>query len=352
MGYHKAMEGSQKYGHLVPAIITALATLVCNVTEAIAEPSAVVFMYHRFAEGEHPSTNITLEQFDAHIKELTSGAYTVLPIIDIVTAMREGKPLPDRTVGISIDDAYLSVYQKAWPRLRKAGFPFTLFATTDAADHGLSGSMNWEQIIEMSKDGLVTIGAHSASHLHMADASTPLNEDEIERAALRFEEKLGFRPTLFAYPYGEARLTTRETVIKTGHSAAFGQHSGVIGSTNDFYYLPRFAMNEKYGGLERFRLAANALALPVEDITPQNFTIDAAHNPPAIGFSVRQDISGLEQLSCFSSHEGNVSLTRLGTHRIEVRMKTPFPKGRTRMNCTLPAGEGRWRWFGRQFYVP
>ena len=41
---------------------------------------------------------------------------------------------------------------------------------------------------------------------------------------------------------------------------------------------------------------------------------------------------------------------RLGP-RIEVRVETPFPPGRTRINCTMPGAGGRWHWFGRQFYV-
>ena len=39
--------------------------------------SATVLMYHRFGESRYPSTNISLEQFDAHIAHLSSGAYNV-----------------------------------------------------------------------------------------------------------------------------------------------------------------------------------------------------------------------------------------------------------------------------------
>src|SRR3546814_10430794 len=88
-------------------------------------------MYHRFGEHKAAATNITLQQFAAHIAELTSGRYSVLPLPEIVAALREGRPLPDRTVAITIDDAYLSVYREAWPMLKAAGLPFTLFAATD-----------------------------------------------------------------------------------------------------------------------------------------------------------------------------------------------------------------------------
>ncbi|MDH5410757.1 MAG: polysaccharide deacetylase family protein, partial [Alphaproteobacteria bacterium] len=106
---------------------------------AAAADSAVFLMYHRFGEDIYPATNVRIEQFEAHITELTKGPYTVLPASEIVAALQSGKELPDRTVGITIDDAYLSVYTEAWPRLKAAGLPFTLFVATDAVDKGYGG---------------------------------------------------------------------------------------------------------------------------------------------------------------------------------------------------------------------
>ena len=77
-----------------------------------------------------------------------------------------------------------------------------------------------------------------------------------------------------------------------------------------------------------------------------------ALNPPVRGATLTGHLEGLTRLSCFSSHDGRARLERLGERRIEIRVSRAFPKGRTRVNCTLPAGEGRWYWFGRQFYRP
>ena len=315
-----------------------------------AETGAVVIMYHRFGESKYPSTNITLEQFEAHIQELTSGPYRVLPLPEIIKALRQGSPLPDRTVGLSIDDAYLSVYTEAWPRLKKAGLPFTLFVATGPIDGKTPGYMNWEQIREMASAG-VTIGSQTASHLHMATAAPEKNQRELEHSNKRFEENLGKRPWLFAYPYGESSLAVQEGVKKNGFLAAFGQHSGAIGGQGNFFDLPRFALNENYGTLARFKLAVNALPLPITDITPADPLI-SSDNPPAMGFTVVPGIKGMDRLACFSTHEGRARLERLGERRIEIRVEKAFPKGRTRVNCTLPAGQGRWYWFGRQFYRP
>lgn len=316
---------------------------------AFAADSAVVLMYHRFGETAYPSTNITIEQFDAHLSELKTGGYTVLPIPEILAALRTGRALPERAIGITVDDAYLSVFNNGWPRLRKAGVPFTLFVATDPVDRARGGYMNWDQVRELKAAG-VTIGSQTASHLHMASSSEAKNRGDIGRSNARFAKELGEMPTLFAYPYGEAGLDVARIVGETGFTAAFGQHSGAIGPNHDFFFLPRFALNENYGSLDRFRLVAGTLPLRVSDETPADPLI-AENNPPAIGFTVADGQKRLGQMSCFLSPE-KVRIERLGDRRFEIRIDNPLPKGRTRLNCTLPAGQGRWHWYGRQFFFP
>ncbi len=75
-------------------------------------------------------------------------------------------------------------------------------------------------------------------------------------------------------------------------------------------------------------------------------------NPPALGFTVDPEIEAVDRLNCYATGQGRVRHEILGESRIEVRLAAPFPPGRSRVNCTLPGPDGRWRWFGRQFYVP
>jgi peptidoglycan/xylan/chitin deacetylase (PgdA/CDA1 family) len=312
--------------------------------------SAAVMTYHRFGESGLPATNIRIAQFEAHLKELTTGEYAVRPLPEIIADLKSGKTLRDRTVAITIDDAFRSVYREAWPRLRRAGLPFTLFVATDAVDGGGRGFMTWDQVREMAKAG-VTIGAHSASHAHLAALPPVAVTRELEKSNHRFQQELGFRPRLFAYPYGEANLMVMDAARAAGYAAAFGQHSGALHGQADFFYLPRFALNEHYGSLKRFRLAANVLPLYAAKITPRDPTLGP--NPPAFGFTVGPGIRGLRGMTCYSSAHGKLKVERPGPRRIEIRPPTPFAAGRARINCTLPAGgSGRWRWFGYQFFVP
>ena len=311
---------------------------------------AVIIMYHRFGETGLPSTNIRIDQLEAHIAELTSGRYTVLPLPEIVAALNENRPLPERTVGISIDDAFASVHAEAWPRLKAAGLPFTLFAATDPLDKGLPDYMSWDQLREMVSGGGVTVGHHSARHGHMPRQSAADNRAEIARASARFQEELGAVPELFAYPYGELGLELRDVVAVAGFKAAFGQHSGAAGRTADLHMLPRFPLNEAYGDMGRFRLVVNSLPLPVEDVTPADPLIGADNNPPFYGFTVLKGVKGLSALNCFAS-QNELTVERLGERRIETRLAQALPPGRSRINCTMPGPEGRWRWSGVQFYV-
>jgi peptidoglycan/xylan/chitin deacetylase (PgdA/CDA1 family) len=318
---------------------------------AVAGDWASVIMYHRFGENTYPATNIRIDQFEAHLAELATGGYTVLPLPDIVAKLRTGGDLPDRTLAITIDDAYASVYQQAWPRLRAAGLPFTLFVATDPIDHGLAGYMTWDQLRELAEAG-VTIGSQTASHPHMPNQNRARNEAEIGKSNRRFRTELGATPETFAYPYGEYGSEVKDIVSQSGFLAAFGQHSGVAYAGSDPFSWPRFAMNETYGSLSRFRLAVNALPLKIADRTPAD-TFLTGQNPPLFGFTVTDDLPNLQQLACFASNQsGPATLERLGERRIEVRLEGAFQPGRGRINCTLPGPNKRWRWFGTQFYIP
>lgn len=338
----------------VSALLAMMVFLLVDVSVARAADYATIFMYHRFGETEFPSTNIRMDQFEAHITELKNGGYNVLPVEEIVNKIRNGQSLPDKAIGITIDDAFTSIYEKAWPILKEAGFPFTIFVSTDHVDRSSNIYMSWDQLRELSNSG-VTIGHHTQSHSHLPDLEKHQIRRQLERAATRFEAELGIKPKLFAYPYGDVNLLAKREVAAFGFDGAFGQQSGVLHGGDDFLLLPRFALNETYGGIDRFRLAANALPLPVSDIVPADTTLGP--NPPAFGFTVPYDLKPLDRLACFASGQGKSRIERL-ENRIEVRLTDPFPPGHARINCTLPGppakagGSIRWRWFGRQFYIP
>ena len=328
-------------------IIILLITSVLFVSKLFAnENSVAVFVYHRFGENNYPSTNIKISQFKKHLEELTKNNYNVVSTEEIVDALINNKDLPEKTVALTIDDAFFSIYKRAWPLLKEKKLPFTIFVSTGPLRSNSKNYMNWEQIKEMVNHG-VTIGHHTKNHLHLVTEEKEKIISEIEEANNDFLKNLGYVPDIFAYPYGEYSSEIKQ-ITKNYFKAAFGQQSGGIYNGIDIFELPRYSLNEQYGDLKRFRFAANSYGLKIKNILPENKVITDA-NPPLLGFTLLDDLKG--SLKCYPSHNIKADLIKLGNKRIEVRFNKAFPKGRTRINCTINDNT-KWRWSGFQFLNP
>lgn len=348
----------RKYTRLYAAIVGAIFTmamLVISSDYAQAEVSAdqstaVIFVYQRVGEDSVPQSNISVERFKEHITELTKGGYSVLPLPQVIDALKNGSPLPPKTVGITFEGGYQPTIAKVMPLLEEAKLPFTIFFATDMAEGGNSAHMTWDQIKKLKKNKLVSLGVLPATYEHMVNQNPEQNSALINRAVSKYRDILGEDPVFFAYPYGEYNSALKKQLSGYNFKAVFGQQSGVVHSHSDFMALPRFTMTDDYGDLDRFVLTANAKPLPVSDIVPEDTVF--TQNPPIIGFTVTSELGNLSQLSCFGSGQGKLRLTRIGGNRIEIRPDQPFVDRRTRVNCTLPdyaaaSGEPQsWRWFG------
>ena len=343
------------YHHLASLAVGALlaaSLLASALPEAAASDDATIIMYHRFGEDNLPATNIPLDVFDAHLATIKAEGWKVLPLHDLITRLKTGAEIPDKALAITIDDAFLSVYSAAFPRLKAYGYPFTIFVATQAIDQGLKAYASWEQIREMHAHG-VEIGSQSHTHPHLHRLSPDAVRQEIATSNARFQQELGITPRYFAYPYGEYNLAVRDMLAGLGFEAAFGQASGVAHTSTHAYEYPRFAFNAHYGTVKRLKTAVEARALPVSDITNPSMLV--ASNPPILGFTVGDDVEALEQLTCFATNMGKLEVAIKG-RRVEIRLPQAITATRSRINCTVPLIEhgknsGRFRWYGRQFLL-
>lgn len=318
--------------------------------------AAVVFMYHRFGESEHSSTNVTLEQFEAHLDFLAREGFDVWPLPKLVLHLKNGEPVPDKVVAITIDDAYLSVYEHAFPMLKERGMPFTVFVATDPVDRNLPDYMNWDQLRELHAAG-VTLANHGASHDYLirrepgeseSDWQRRVRED-IVRTQMRLQEELGEdvneTPRLFAYPFGEYNVEMMNMLEQMGY-AAFGQHSGALGPYNNLRALPRFPINERYAELASFSLKANTLPFLIANISPINPVV-GNELAPVLTLQLDESAANLDQLTCyFGGERTDVRWLDRETRKLSVSTKQNLPAGRSRYNCTAPhRSANRWYWY-------
>ncbi|WP_341705514.1 polysaccharide deacetylase family protein [Ferrovibrio sp.] len=337
---------------LAAALIPA-AALLPRPAPAAEPPHAAILMYHRFGEDRIPSTNIRLEQFDAQLAALKQAQIPVRPLPGIAAALKAGTPLPDRTVALTADDAYLSVLTEGWPRIRKAGYSLTLFVATGPVDQKLRGYLTWDQIRQLRDEG-VTIGAHSNDHPSLPALTPDAMKADLDTSMRRFREELGEAPTLFAWPFGEWDAKSMAVLQGYGFEAAFGQHSGVAYAGHDMLWLPRFPMNEAFGSVERTLMAVNALPLPLSGIEPADVLIKLGQttNPPVYRFTVGEGLERMKELLCYTGQGERIALKELGPRRYEAVPGKAFAPPRDRISCTLPTAQaGRFRWSGIQFTV-
>ena len=197
-------------------------------------------VYHRFNENKYPSTNIQMNVFKQQIKIIRNLKYNFYDPKDLeknfFTIKKEKKIL------ITIDDAFSSFYENAWPYLKKEKIPFILFVSTKTI--GGSGYMTWDQIIEIEKENNVYIGNHSHTHSYLVDLDNEAFIKDIRTSSKAFSKNLGYNPIFFSYPFGEYSNFIKNYIAKY-FQFSFGQHSGVIDINKDLHELPRFPINKK-----------------------------------------------------------------------------------------------------------
>jgi hypothetical protein len=169
-----------------------------------------------------------------------------------------------------------------------------------------------------------------------------------------FKKELGKNSDFFSYPFGEYSLEFKDIIVSLGFKYAFGQHSGVIDETKDFFELPRFPINEKYGEIKRFNSITKTLPFKYKKISPMEKYLLKSTNPPKVIINFYENIKNLKSLSCYSN-EGNkwrqsdIKFEDKNTLFINIGEK--FLGERGRINCSLRDPSGYWRWLGIQFVV-
>lgn len=332
--------------------IVSLFLLVCISTPiktAVAvESHAVILMYHRFGEDKYPTTNIKIEHFVQQLDFFADNGFQVWPLSKIISHLQNKTPIPDKTMAITIDDAYLSVYQIAYPIMHDRKIPFTLFVASGVVDKHYSSYMSWQQIQDMVQHG-VEVGNHSVNHLHLIEQTGQL-ESEIITNQQRIEEMTGITTTLFAYPYGEFDMQLADKV-KNLNYVGLGQHSGAVGESSDFRFLPRFPVSEQYADMNALRDKIYSLPMPVEEVQPKE-TITIL-TQPLLMMTFDKSLQAKNRLHCFASGQGKTNLRWISETRVAIQAKEPLTIRRSRYNCTLKDRvSDRYFWYSHMWLRP
>ena len=310
----------------------------------------ISLMYHRFEENQYPSTNIKLLDFKKQLEIIQRDNIKFINPKNFEDELMNNKK--QRKILLTIDDGFLSFYKNAWPVLKEKKIPFILFVST--REVGSFNYMNWDQIKKISEEDFVEIGNHSHTHEYLVDENNEIIRADILKSINIFKEKIGKNSIFFSYPFGEYSENFKNIIKSMGFKYAFGQHSGVIDNTKNFYELPRFPINEKYGELKRFTSLTKTLPFKYKKIIPVEKYLLKNKNPPIVKIKFYENIENLKLINCYSN-EGDKwrksKIKFISNDVLKIFINEKFVGERGRINCSLRDSSGFWRWLGIQFVV-
>ena len=318
-----------------------------NIKEYSKDEGVLSIMYHRFNENKYPSTNIKMDIFLKQIQLIKDLGYKFIHPNEFQSNF--DIPKKQKKILVTIDDAFQSFYNEAWPFLRKNKIPFILFVSTKPV--GNRGYMTWDQIKEINDNDFAVVGHHSHSHEYLIDKSNEDFINDMETANQIFNKKIGYVPNLFSYPFGEYSEFMRQYVSKN-FTYAFGQHSGVIDINKEKFQLPRFPINENYGEIDRFTSIIKTYPLEYKNLLPKEKKLKKLNNPPNFSVEFFENQKNIKDITCYSN-EGNKwekSKITFIDNKLSIKFREAFLPRRGRVNCSLKDNK-KWRWFGAQFII-
>ena len=304
-------------------------------------------MYHRFNENKYPSTNIRMDIFLKQIQLIKDLNYEFIHPENFQNNFDISKK--KKKILLTIDDAFQSFYEVAWPYLKKNKIPFILFVSTEPV--GNKGYMTWDQIKEIENESFAIIGHHSHSHEYLIDKTNQDFINDMETANQIFNKEVGYVPNLFSYPFGEYSEFMRQYVSKN-FTYAFGQHSGVIDVNKDKFQLPRFPINENYGEIKRFTSIIKTYPLEYKNLLPVEKKLNKFDNPPKFSVEFFENQKNIKNINCYSNEGDSWEKSNIEfiNNTLHIKFREAFLPRRGRINCSLNE-DGKWRWCGTQFII-
>lgn len=351
----------RRLAKLARAAVLACCSGVAGLTLSPAAPAqpapaeeghAVITIYHHVSDSTPRSTSLTEQELRIQMEYLRNNNFEVWHLDRLISALQNKEPIPERTAVLTFDDAYSSIYDTGWPLLKEFGFPMTLFVSTQPINDQQRGYMTWDQIREMSEQGVI-IANHMVHHPHMVDALPgETNADRIARLRaelLQAQEDIrnetGQDHKIMAYPYGEYDDDIVAFIKELGF-VALAQSSGAVGYYSDFTALPRYPLAASFADIESASTKLQSLAFQVLEQTPRSPVTDSKN--PSVTLRLAGDFN-VSQLGCYANGQA-MELEWIDREAVHFRIQPAqeFEMRRFGYICTAPKrGTNRYYWFNK-----
>lgn len=222
--------------------------------------------YHAASHDWPAGFSVPAEQIERQVAGLLDRGYVAATFRDAVLA-----PPAERTLTVTFDDAYRSVYDNARPVLESLGVPGTVFVPTalvgserpmawPGTDRWLGSAyeneltpMSWDELGELSELGW-ELGSHTRTHPRLPTIAAEAMRDELAGSRADLEERIGTSCETIAYPYGDYDAAVLAASRQAGFKAG-GALAGRVRKPEPMLW-PRVGIYGKDGAV-RFRVKAS-----------------------------------------------------------------------------------------------
>ncbi|WP_294158206.1 poly-beta-1,6-N-acetyl-D-glucosamine N-deacetylase PgaB [uncultured Selenomonas sp.] len=147
-----------------------LAALACTfgafcLAGGTADAQVSIFCYHEIEKPNDPFA-IPQKELEQQIKDLKSQGYRFVSLAEYESYMKGELDLPEKSVLLTFDDGYASVYTQVFPLLQKYQVPAMIALVTswtegEGKPRDVGALLTWNQVREMEASGLVSVASHS-----------------------------------------------------------------------------------------------------------------------------------------------------------------------------------------------
>lgn len=237
----------------------------------------VVLGYHAVSPSWTVDISVTQEALEAQLGFFIRRGWQAATFRDVAL----GKTGP-RTIVVTFDDAFLSVFELALPVLSSLGLPATVFAPTSfmserqrltwsGIDHWQPESeligMCWEDLGNLVEAGW-EIGSHTRTHPHLPRLGSEDLSAELLESRVEIADKLGVSCDTIAYPYDDVDDRVALAAAEAGYLAGTASKRQL--KHNGMHRFPRVGVYKR-DPTWRFRLKASRAVryLRTTDLWPQ-----------------------------------------------------------------------------------
>lgn len=203
-------------------------------------------------------------EFEDDIIYLKKEGYSTIVMQDLIDFVYYKKELPLKPIMLTFDDGYLSNYDYILPILEKYDCKAVISVvgefiernSVECVSNTAYSYMNWEQVNELVHSSYIEIQNHSYSMHKISKrkgASKKKGEsyeqykkalnNDIGKLQILMEEKTGYKPTTFTYPYGFSSKESNQILTDMGFLASLSCNVGVnylSGVKEELYDLKRY----------------------------------------------------------------------------------------------------------------